>query len=76
MRLDLRGEAPCGVLLEVCAGATASPALWRVIDALTRAGPSERPASADEALRALGVVPSRTIPASRRTQTASPGAVL
>lgn len=72
----LRGQVPdersdlyaCGVLLEVCAGATATPALWQVIDALTRTDPAERPASAEHALAALGVLPSATIPATRRSR--------
>ncbi len=57
----LEGVAPtyrsdlysCGVLLEVCVGASAPPVLWDVIDACTRLRTAERPASAREALALL-----------------------
>jgi serine/threonine protein kinase len=69
----LRGQPPderadlysCGVLLEVCAGVAASPSLWHVIDALTRALPEERPPSAAAALLLLDG-PRPSIPATRR----------
>lgn len=69
----LEGVAPtvrsdlysCGVLLEVCVGASASTALWDVIDALTRLSTTERPASAAEALAMLDAA-SRSRPHATR----------
>jgi serine/threonine-protein kinase len=79
----LRGQEPdersdlyaCGVLLEVCAGATASPAMWKVIDALTRARPHERPPSAAAALHLLDADPSPPAATGRHLRSVpTPGA--